>query len=183
VSDSAVAVIEPCVHPAGLDWSDAARSDSVDRCLTKPPNAETRIFGQPVSRVMDQHNVMQPRWVTVAIIVMAMCAAAFAFTDLNSENYCPQHPELETTCGVGSHHRRITVVTGDRECCAPAVGGNNAMKLSEKYRLKALDCENLGRAAKDPALKRAWAEIAIEQHSVANRTGQGTGEDSELEFS
>jgi hypothetical protein len=57
------------------------------------------------------------------------------------------------------------------------------MKISEKYRAKALDCEKLGRDAKDQTVKRAWAEIAIEWHCLANRMAQGTGQDSELKFS
>jgi len=56
------------------------------------------------------------------------------------------------------------------------------MKISEKYRAKALNCEKLGRDAKDQAVKRAWAEIAIEWHCLANRTAQQTVQDSELEF-
>ena len=57
------------------------------------------------------------------------------------------------------------------------------MKISEKYRAKALNCEKFGRNAKDQALKSAWAEIAIEWHCLANRIAQGTGQDSELEYS
>ena len=49
--------------------------------------------------------------------------------------------------------------------------------LSEKYRLKAVVCENLGLAAPDPAIKLAWAEIAIEWHALAFRIAQ----DHELE--
>jgi hypothetical protein len=56
------------------------------------------------------------------------------------------------------------------------------MKISEKYRAKALVCEKLGRDAKDQALKVAWAEIAIEWHCLANRTAQAL-RDSEREFS
>jgi hypothetical protein len=56
------------------------------------------------------------------------------------------------------------------------------MKISEKYRAKALNCEKLGRDAKDQAVKSAWAEIAIEWHCLANRTAQETVQDSELEF-
>jgi hypothetical protein len=57
------------------------------------------------------------------------------------------------------------------------------MKISEKYRAKALESEKIGRDAQDQALKRAWAEIAIEWHCLANRIAQATGQDSELEFS
>ncbi len=55
------------------------------------------------------------------------------------------------------------------------------MKISEKYRFKALDCENRGRAAKDYELKCAWQEIAIEWHCLANRTAHEGSRDRELE--
>ncbi len=54
------------------------------------------------------------------------------------------------------------------------------MKISEKYRAKALDCEKLGCAAKDNDLKRGWSDIAIEWHCLANRTAQQSGLDHEL---
>ena len=56
------------------------------------------------------------------------------------------------------------------------------MKISEKYRAKALNCEKLERDAEDQAVKSAWAEIAIEWHCLANRTAQETDQDCELEF-
>lgn len=46
------------------------------------------------------------------------------------------------------------------------------MTVSEKYRLKALDCEKLAREATDSATKIAWAEIAIEWHALSNRIAQ-----------
>jgi hypothetical protein len=54
------------------------------------------------------------------------------------------------------------------------------MKISEKYRIKALDCEKLGRAAKDYDIKCAWSDIAIEWHCLANRRAQEVGQDREL---
>jgi hypothetical protein len=65
----------------------------------------------------------------------------------------------------------------------PAVSGTTRMKISEKYRAKALDCEKIGRDATDQAVKRAWADVAIEWHCLANRMAEATGQDSELEFS
>jgi hypothetical protein len=53
------------------------------------------------------------------------------------------------------------------------------MKISEKYRAKALACEKLGRDAKDDDTKRAWAEIAIEWHCLANRSAQESSLDRE----
>ncbi len=44
--------------------------------------------------------------------------------------------------------------------------------LSEKYRLKAIACEKSGREATDPAIRLAWADIAIEWHALANRAAQ-----------
>jgi hypothetical protein len=41
------------------------------------------------------------------------------------------------------------------------------MDLSEKYRLKALVCEERARDATEPALKQGWAEIAIEWQVLA----------------
>lgn len=55
------------------------------------------------------------------------------------------------------------------------------MKLSEKYRLKALACEKLGKEAKDYDIKCAWAEIATEWHSLASRMVQEVGQDREIE--
>ncbi len=54
------------------------------------------------------------------------------------------------------------------------------MNISEKYRLKALACEKLGREATDPAIKLAWAEIAIEWHALANRIDQLFDDDGTL---
>jgi hypothetical protein len=56
------------------------------------------------------------------------------------------------------------------------------MKISEKYRAKALACEKLGRDANNDDVKCAWAEIAIEWHCLANRTAEEAGQDRELEL-
>ena len=53
------------------------------------------------------------------------------------------------------------------------------MKISEKYRLEALDCEKRGRDAHDNDIKVAWSEIAIEWHCLSYRTNQ-SGADREL---
>ena len=55
------------------------------------------------------------------------------------------------------------------------------MKISEKYRIKALDCEMRGRDAKDYDIKCAWTDVAIEWHCLASRTGQDSSVDRELE--
>lgn len=55
------------------------------------------------------------------------------------------------------------------------------MKVSEKYRLKALDCEKRGREAKEYEAKCAWADVTIEWHCLANRTAQESSLDRELE--
>ena len=54
------------------------------------------------------------------------------------------------------------------------------MKISEKYRSKALDCEQQGRDANDYNIKCAWSDIAIEWHSLAGRTAQDVSQDREL---
>ena len=54
------------------------------------------------------------------------------------------------------------------------------MKMSEKYRAKALDCEKLGSAAKDDAIKCGWNDIAIEWHCLAYRTAQESSLDREI---
>jgi hypothetical protein len=51
------------------------------------------------------------------------------------------------------------------------------MNLSEKYRLKALACETLGRDAPNSDFKLAWAEIAIEWHALAAQTAPGQNGD------
>jgi hypothetical protein len=48
--------------------------------------------------------------------------------------------------------------------------------VSEKYRLKALACEQCSRDANDREIKTAWAEIAIEWHALSNRVAQETGQ-------
>jgi hypothetical protein len=56
--------------------------------------------------------------------------------------------------------------------------------LSERYRLKALASEKLGFEATDPAIKFAWADIAIAWHALANavaRTDIVNGEGLDLE--
>jgi hypothetical protein len=45
---------------------------------------------------------------------------------------------------------------------------------TEKYRLKALACEKVGREATDYETRIAWSEIAMEWHALASRV--------ELEF-
>jgi hypothetical protein len=70
------------------------------------------------------------------------------------------------------YHRNVWAVTGDREYCAPAASGTTIMKISEKYRLKALACEKLGREVPNSDFKSAWAEIAIEWHALAARSEQ-----------
>lgn len=45
-------------------------------------------------------------------------------------------------------------------------------ELSEKYRLKALVCEERARDATDLDLKLGWEELAIEWHALANRAMQ-----------
>jgi hypothetical protein len=54
------------------------------------------------------------------------------------------------------------------------------MKISEKYRAKALDCEKRGHDAKDYDIKGAWSVIAMEWHSLSHRTAQETSLDREL---
>jgi hypothetical protein len=43
---------------------------------------------------------------------------------------------------------------------------------SERYRLKALACEQFSLDAADRAIKTAWTEIAIEWHTLSNRAAQ-----------
>jgi hypothetical protein len=47
------------------------------------------------------------------------------------------------------------------------------LNISERYRLKALACEKLGRDVKNYDFKCAWAEIAVEWHALAARTAPG----------
>jgi hypothetical protein len=54
------------------------------------------------------------------------------------------------------------------------------MKISEKYRLKALACEKLGREVPNSDFKNAWAEIAIEWHALAARRALEVNQDREL---
>jgi hypothetical protein len=63
---------------------------------------------------------------------------------------------------------------------APAAKRAMSMKISEKYRAKALDCERLGRAAKEYDFKCEWGDIAIEWHYLANQAAQESGLEYEL---
>ncbi len=57
------------------------------------------------------------------------------------------------------------------------------MKISEKYRIKALACEKRGQEAKDYETSSEWKDIAMEWHCLASRTGQESSLDIELEHS
>ena len=55
------------------------------------------------------------------------------------------------------------------------------MRISEKYRIKALTCEKLARDAHDLDIQIAWAEIAIEWHALASRVAaEGTDRDLQI---
>jgi hypothetical protein len=58
--------------------------------------------------------------------------------------------------------------------------GMPIMKISEKYRLRALACEKLGRDVPNSDVKNAWAEIAIEWHALAARRAEEVSQDREL---
>jgi hypothetical protein len=57
------------------------------------------------------------------------------------------------------------------------------MKISEKYRSKALACEKLAREVPNYDFKCAWTEIAIEWHALASRRAQEVGQNPELQYS
>jgi hypothetical protein len=74
---------------------------------------------------------------------------------------------------------------GDRGALhAPASNGvtHMSVRISEKYRFKALVSEKLSRDATDFDIKSAWSDIAIEWHALANRTGPDAGRDRLLEY-
>ena len=50
------------------------------------------------------------------------------------------------------------------------------MKISEKYRSKALACEKLAREVQNYDFKCAWTEIAIEWHALACRRAEEVGD-------
>jgi hypothetical protein len=54
------------------------------------------------------------------------------------------------------------------------------MKISERYRAKALASEKRERETTDYQTKCAWTEIAIEWHALANRRAQEVGQDHDL---
>lgn len=58
-----------------------------------------------------------------------------------------------------------------------------SIKISEKYRFKALISEKLARDATDSGIKTAWSDIAIEWHTLASRTALDADQDRELEYS
>jgi hypothetical protein len=54
------------------------------------------------------------------------------------------------------------------------------MRISERYRAKALASEKRERETTDYETKCAWTEIAIEWHALANRRAQEVSHDYEL---
>ena len=52
--------------------------------------------------------------------------------------------------------------------------------ISERYRLKALACEKLGREEQNDDLKSAWAEIAIEWHALASRAAPASNQGRQM---
>jgi hypothetical protein len=63
----------------------------------------------------------------------------------------------------------------------PLVG--TTMKISEKYRNKALACEKLAREVPNKDFKCAWTEIAIEWHALATRRAQEVSQNPEPQYS
>jgi hypothetical protein len=55
------------------------------------------------------------------------------------------------------------------------------LKISEKYRLRALECEKLAREVLNCDVKAAWTEIAIEWHALASRRAYEVSLEQELE--
>jgi hypothetical protein len=62
----------------------------------------------------------------------------------------------------------------------PPLVGTTIMKISEKYRARALACEKLAREVPNSDFKRAWTDIAIEWHALAARRAQEVSQDVEL---
>jgi hypothetical protein len=58
-----------------------------------------------------------------------------------------------------------------------------SVKISEKYRFKALVSEKLSRDASDCDIKTAWSDIAIEWHTLAFRAAEHSSHDCEIEYS
>src|SRR5665647_3277707 len=70
----------------------------------------------------------------------------------------------------------IGAIIGDRELYAPAMDAeHNMTDISERYRLKALACEEFSREATDRATRDAWIELAIEWHALAHQIAQKPG--------
>jgi hypothetical protein len=56
------------------------------------------------------------------------------------------------------------------------------MTSTDKYRTKALLCEQRAVEATDPTSKRDWEELAIEWHTMANFAARSNGEAHSIEF-
>jgi hypothetical protein len=56
------------------------------------------------------------------------------------------------------------------------------MKISEKYRSRALACEKLASEVPNRDFKSAWSEIAIEWHMLASRRAHEVGQYPEFEI-
>jgi hypothetical protein len=90
----------------------------------------------------------------------------------------------------GTHHSfkcwsNITATFGQlpvtESVVLPPLVESTIMKISEKYRSKALACEKLSREVPNYDFKSAWAEIAIEWHALAFRRAQEVSRLLELE--
>jgi len=46
------------------------------------------------------------------------------------------------------------------------------MKRSEKFRLKALSCEEMAKVAQDSVIRLEWSDIAIEWHTLASQVAE-----------
>jgi hypothetical protein len=66
-------------------------------------------------------------------------------------------------------------------CSRPLMGMN--VKISEKYRRRALECEKLAREVMNNDFKAAWSEIAIEWHALASRRAYEVSLEQELKTS
>jgi hypothetical protein len=58
-----------------------------------------------------------------------------------------------------------------------------SVKISDKYRFKALVSEKLSRDAADFDIKGAWSDIAVEWHTLANRTAELPIQNRKIEYS
>ena len=117
--------------------------------------------------------------IAVAVIDALTSQICVVDPEGNAVNRAWRQFTADNSSGQVHDHIGVNYLNICRHSVGPA-SEETTMKLSEKYRIKALACEKLGREVPNRDFKSAWEEIAIEWHALANRAAQDAGNNVEL---